>query len=331
MTTLTRRVLRVLLPLCFCATLMHAQAPGACTVPAGVSSVGGGALDMVSWVTTAILDLVDGYVDLFVNDGMILAKLVGIYLLMVRGATYMLRAQSTHWPMTPLDELGIFIGKFLAVLGMLHYYNTPLPGVSFSFHQIFTTTATSMSHLINTDVFTDFMSKIQCLSQNLEKPSFTDLSGIVLYYIVLGSLALIEGVLFFVICFGFVAAGLGSLLGPLFIPFYMWPTQAARFFRWIDYMVVYAFYQVVATGVIAIWASVLVHFIDNALHGSYDLAHLAILFVAFGGLNVTIVLSLTRVPAMAGELFGSGGSVGAQVANSLQNAVRTAVVAAAAS
>jgi type IV secretory pathway VirB6-like protein len=292
----------------------------------GVSSVGAGALDMVSWVTTAILNLVDGYVGLFVNDGTILAKLVAIYLLMVRGATYMLRAQSTHWPMTPLDDLGVFIGKFLAVLGMLHYYNTPLPGVSFSFHQIFTTTATSMSHLINTDVFNDFMSKIQCLSQNLEKPSFTDLSGIVLYYIVLGSLALIEGVLFFVICFGFVAAGLGSLLGPLFIPFYMWPTQAARFFRWIDYMVVYAFYQVVATGVIAIWASVLVRFIDNALHGSYDLAHLAILFVAFAGLNVTIVLSLTHVPAMAGELFGGVGSVGAQVANALPSALRSAVV-----
>jgi type IV secretory pathway VirB6-like protein len=311
---------------------MHAQAPGACAVPAsGASSVGGGALDMVSWVTTAILDLVDGYSDVFLNDGMILAKLVAIYLLMVRGATYMLRAQSTHWPMTPLDDLGVFIGKFLAVLGMLHYYNTPLPGVSFSFHQIFTTTATSMSHLINTDVLTDFMAKIQCLAQNLEKPSFTDLSGILLYYVVFGSLAIMEGVLFFVICFGFVASGLGSLLGPLFIPFYMWPTQAARFFRWIDYMVVYAFYQVVATAVIAIWASVLVRFIDKAMHGNYDLAHVSILFVAFCGLNVTIVLSLTRVPAMAGELFSGGGSVGAQVANSLQNAVRTAVVAAAAS
>ena len=40
-------------------------------------------LDMISWVTTAITQLVTTNVGVFVADGFILAKLIAIYLLMV--------------------------------------------------------------------------------------------------------------------------------------------------------------------------------------------------------------------------------------------------------
>ena len=73
-------------------------------------------------------------------------------------------------------------------------------------------------------------------------------------------MGIVQAVLFFVTSFGFVAIGLGSLVGPLFIPFYMWPTQAGKFYRWLDFMIVYSFYQVVATAFVYVWTNVIVYF-----------------------------------------------------------------------
>lgn len=282
-------------------------------------------LDMISWVTTAITQLVTTNVGVFVADGFILAKLIAIYLLMVRGATYMMRAMTMHWPMTPLDDLGLFIGKFLAVLGMLHYYSNPLPGVAFSFHQIFSETARHMAALIDLSILDQLVQRIQAITSGLEKPGFTDIIGIIVYVYTLIEMGIVQAVLFFVTSFGFVAIGLGSLLGPLFIPFYMWPTQAGKFYRWLDYMIVYSFYQVVATAFVYVWTNVIVYFFDHAIHGDYGLAHLLILIVPFLALSVTFVISMFKVPAIAAELFGGMGSTGAQIASSINNAARAAI------
>ncbi|MGA7410968.1 MAG: type IV secretion system protein [Bryobacteraceae bacterium] len=282
-------------------------------------------LDMISWVTTAITQLVTTNVGVFVADGFILAKLIAIYLLMVRGATYTMRAMTMHWPMTPLDDLGLFIGKFLAVLAMLHYYSNPLPGVAFSFHQIFSETARHMAALIDLSILDQLVQRIQAITSGLEKPGFTDIIGIIVYVYTLIEMGIVQAVLFFVTSFGFVAIGLGSLLGPLFIPFYMWPTQAGKFYRWLDYMIVYSFYQVVATAFVYVWTNVIVYFFDHAIHGDYGLAHLLILIVPFLALSVTFVISMFKIPAIAAELFGGMGSTGAQIASSINNAARAAI------
>jgi hypothetical protein len=139
-------------------------------------------------------------------------------------------------------------------------------------------------------------------------------------------MGIVQAVLFFVTSFGFVAIGLGSLVGPLFIPFYiyMWPTQAGKFYRWLDFMIVYSFYQVVAAFVY-VWTNVIVYFFDHAIHGDYGLAHLLILIVPFLALSVTFVISMFKVPAIAAELFGGMGSTGAQMASSINNAARAAI------
>ncbi len=283
------------------------------------------ALEMVSWVTGAITDLVTNNVGIFVADAFILAKLIAIYLLMVRGATYMLRANSMHWPMTPLDDLGLFIGKFLAVLGMLHYYASPLPGVGFSFHQLFPETARQLSGLINLSIVNQFVAQVQAATSGIQKPGITDIIGIIVYLNTLIQMGIMQAVLFFVTSFGFVAVGVGSLLGPLLIPFYMWPTQASKFYRWLDYMIVYSFYQVVAAAFIYIWTNALVLFFEHALHGDYSFAHLLVLLVPFAALNVAFIFSMLKVPSIAAELFGGIGSAGAQVAGSLVNAARAAI------
>jgi len=111
----------------------------------------------------------------------------------------------------------------------------------------FSTTARSMAGLIDLSALNQLVLQVQAITSGLEKPGFTDIIGIVVYVYTLIQMGIIQAVLFFVTSFGFVAIGVGSLLGPLFIPFYMWPTQAGKFYRWLDFMIVYSFYQVVAT------------------------------------------------------------------------------------
>ena len=72
---------------------------------------------------------------------------------------------------------GLFIGKFLAVLGMLHYYSNPLPGVAFSFHQIFSETARHMAALIDLSILDQFVQRIQAITSGLEKPDSPTSSG----------------------------------------------------------------------------------------------------------------------------------------------------------
>jgi TrbL/VirB6 plasmid conjugal transfer protein len=293
-------------------------APSSLLAQAGVPQQQG--FDFAGWVTGAITNLVTNNVGVLVADSLILAKLIAIYLLMVRGATYMLRAQSMHWPMTPLDDLGLFIGKFLAVLGMLHYYATPLPGVGFSFHEIFTTVAHELAGLINLAAVDQFTAQVQAISASLEKPGIADILGLVVYLNTLLQMAIVQAVLFFVTSFGFAALGIGSLLGPLFIPFYMWPTQSGKFYRWLDFMIVYSFYQVVAAAFVYVWTNVIVFFFDHALHGDYGLGHLLALAVPFLTLNLTFIVSMFKVPSIASELFGGAGSAGAYLASSITSA-----------
>ena len=276
--------------------------------------------DFAGWVTGAITNLVTNNAAVVVADALILAKLIAIYLLMVRGAVYMLRAQGMHWPTTPLDDLGIFIGKFLAVLGMLHYYATPLPGVGFSFHEIFTTAAHDLAGLINLASLDQFTAQVQAISANLQKPGVADILGLVVYLSTLLQMAIVQAALFFVTSFGFVALGIGSLLGPIFISLYMWPTQSGKFYRWLDFMIVYSFYQVVAVAFVYIWTNVIVVFFNHALHGDYGLAHLLVLAVPFLTLNITFIISMFKVPSITAELFGGAGSAGASIATSLTSA-----------
>ena len=83
-------------------------------------------------------------------------------------------------------------------------------------------------------------------------------------------LTVITGVLFVLTISGFVAIGIGTLLGPLMVPFILVPRFSWIFYNWISYTIKYSFYQVVANALVFVWAGAFVFVVNNIFGGVYD-------------------------------------------------------------
>jgi type IV secretory pathway VirB6-like protein len=66
------------------------------------------------------------------------------------------------------------------------------------------------------------------------------------YIITVVCLLFAQAAVFGVIAFGYVAAAIAVMLGPIFIPFYIVPELEWLFWGWFKSLVQYAFYPVVA-------------------------------------------------------------------------------------
>jgi type IV secretion system protein VirB6 len=132
-----------------------------------------GALDYVTWGTSAIDDLVTSHMDIFVADGFTLLNVLAVLILTMKGIGWMFRGVSIYHSHFDLADLIQFLGKLAAALIMLHYYNNPLPGVNFNFHQIFSRTARSIAGTIDLSILNNFLQQCIAITQNVQKPSLS--------------------------------------------------------------------------------------------------------------------------------------------------------------
>src|SRR5690606_1421658 len=100
---------------------------------------------------------------------------------------------------------------------------------------------------------------------------------IVYYAVLVIAILLAEAAIFFVISFGYIAAGVCVLLGPIFIPFFIVPKMEWLFWGWFKAFLQYAFYQVVANAYLFVFGNLLIHFVDSH-PPPYDGANLLLLF-----------------------------------------------------
>jgi type IV secretory pathway VirB6-like protein len=157
-----------------------------------------------------------------------------------------------------------------------------------------------------------------------EKPSITSPLMVGVYYLILIDMTIIEGVLFAVNILAFVFIGIGTLLGPLFIPWLIVPRLNWLFWNWVQFMLQYSFYRVAASALTFIWATVLANFIDKSVHGDYTLAHFLILLVPLGVLNIGLMVSVFKIGGVVSDLFKGVAAAGSNFAGALAGAVRGA-------
>jgi hypothetical protein len=105
-----------------------------------------------------------------------------------------------------------------------------------------------------------------------------------------------------VIAFGYVAAAIAVLLGPIFIPFFIVPQLEWLFWGWLKALVQYAFYPVVANAYLFVFGNLLIHFID-AHPAPYDGAMLLVLFFPLVMLLVAFTYGIIKIPSLVNSLF----------------------------
>jgi hypothetical protein len=159
-------------------------------------------------------------------------------------------------------------------LGMLTYYSTPIPGTSYSFSDLITKEGLNLSNQIESSQTQQIAKTIGDAEQQLGAPpgSFNILDDLT-YLLVAVILAAMEAAAFAVIAYGYVAAAVCVLIGPIFIPWFIVPKMDWLFWGWLKAFIGFSFYQVVAAAFVYVFAKVLAGMfqvigtitIDNAL------------------------------------------------------------------
>jgi type IV secretory pathway VirB6-like protein len=170
-------------------------------------------------------------------------------------------------------------------LGMLTYYSTPIPGTGYSFSDLITKEGLSLSNQIESEQTQQIATTITGAEQQLGAPpgSFNILEDLT-YLLIAVILATMEAVAFAVIAYGYVAAAVCVLIGPVFIPWFIVPKMDWLFWGWLKAFIGFSFYQVIASAFIYVFAKVL-----------------AAMFQVIG--TITIENALTILPALLITLF----------------------------
>ena len=202
--------------------------------------------------------------------------------------------------------------------GMINYYDTPLPAVGMSFHNVVTDESQFLANKINQTELQTVMERVNDFETRIDAPGVTDLLGTILYTVVILLLAAAQAVAIVVIAFGFIATAVCVLLGPVFIPFFIVPKLEWLFWGWFRCFVQYAFYQVIAAAVVFVIGNLIMGILGLQPQGTISTVQLIeefpVLLITF----VASIYALLKVPSLTNHIFsGTAGGSSAAILGSL--------------
>ena len=191
---------------------------------------------------------------------------------------------------------------------MIVYYSRPIPGMGRSFHHLITDQGLSLANTLNHAQTAEVWQRLDSIYFSLEMPLQAISIIQILHYIILVlSLLIAEAAIFFVIAFGYIAAAVAVLLGPVFIPFFIVPKMEWLFWGWFKAFLQYSFYQVVANAYLFVFGNLLIHFVDSH-PPPYDGAMILLLFTPLLFLLIAFTYGILKIPSLVNSLFsGSSG------------------------
>jgi len=195
-----------------------------------------------------------------------------------------------------------FLQESLIVYTMLAFYSTPIPGLGISFTRLILDQATALVQQLD-------QSTIQNVLHDLDRVE-TALPAAAAYEVITGlrfltialCIVIAEAATLFVVMFGYVATAVLVLLGPIMIPFKIFPQMDWMFWGWLRSFIQYAFYQVVAAAYIYIFGNFLTQVVAPRTN-PFSTEELAYLFVPILMALVTFILGIFKIPSLVFSLF----------------------------
>jgi len=191
---------------------------------------------------------------------------------------------------------------------MITYYARPIPGFGVGFHSLITNEGLALANQLNNGMLTDIFSRLDSIYFSLEVPVIAfDIIAILHFILIVAMIIVLEAAVFFVIAFGYIAAAIAVLLGPVFIPFFVVPKMEWLFWGWLKAFLQYSFYPVVANAYLFVFGSMLVHLVDSH-PPPYDGPTIALLFEPLLFLLIAFTYGVVKIPSLVSSLFsGSSG------------------------
>ncbi len=204
------------------------------------------------------------------------------------------------------------VGMILVVGSLMGFYTAPLPGVGVSFPHLIIDEAKTLSDQLESNAETLSQDKLNVAIANTEKPN----SGIVptisnfiaaFWYLCLIILVALEKLwLIGILAVSYIAIGVITLVGPMFLPWALFPGLESLAWNWFFALMQYCFYQVVAGAVVFLNSIVLFGFFNQHPYPWKldDLPTIVTEFVIMLGVSIYIV---TWVPSIASSVVGGPG------------------------
>jgi hypothetical protein len=253
-----------------------------------------------------LTDLMTQHAALFQSMGLNMFRGFAVILIVWFGVKSALgSAGGGNGPLFHFDHFADLMLTIAFGFGMITYYATPLPGFGVSFYHLIIDQGLNLSNQLNHSLVQEVWDRLTGLYWGMETPGLSlafNILEIIRYGItVLCLLAAMAGV-FTVIAFGYVAAAIAVLLGPVFIPFFIVPKMEWLFWGWLKSLIQYAFYPVVANAYLYVFGNLLVHFVDSH-PPPYDGATLLVMFFPLVMLLIAFTYGVTKIPSLVNSLF----------------------------
>jgi hypothetical protein len=203
------------------------------------------------------------------------------------------------------DQFASLLMTIAFGFGMITYYSHPIPGFGVSFYHLIIDQGLALSNQLNHALVQEVWDRVTGLYWGMETPGLTitlNAMEILRYFITVVCLLVIQAAMFGVISFGYIAAAIAVLLGPIFIPFFIVPGMEWLFWGWLKSLIQYAFYPVVANAYIFVFGSLLVHFVDSH-PPPYTGATLALFFFPLVMLLLAFTYGILKIPSLVNSIF----------------------------
>ena len=189
--------------------------------------------------------------------------------------------------------------------GMITFYSTPIPGFGVSFYHLIIDQGLNLANQLNHSMVQEVWDRLTGLYWGMETPGLTlalNILEVIRYAVTVLCLLAAMAAVFTVIAFGYVAASIAVLLGPIFIPFFIVPRMEWLFWGWLKSLIQYAFYPVVANAYLFVFGNLLIHFVDSN-PPPYDGAKILVLFFPLVLLLIAFTYGIVKIPSLVNSLF----------------------------
>src|SRR5262249_54168633 len=122
------------------------------------------------------------------------------------------------------------------------------------------------------------------------------------YFFVILAIIIAQAAVFAVIAYGYIAAAIAVLVGPIFIPFFIVPGMEWLFWGWLRSLLQYAFYPVIANAYVYVFGNLLIHLIDSH-PPPYDGATILLLFFPLLLLLIAFTYGVLKIPSLVNSIF----------------------------
>jgi len=216
-------------------------------------------------------------------------------------------ASASHG-MGPVFHFDQFASLLLTIafgFGMITYYSQPIPGFGVSFYHLFIDQGLDLANRLDHALVQEIWDRLANLYWGMETPGLTlalNILEVVRYTATILCIVIAQAAVFAVIAFGYVAAAIAVLLGPIFIPFFIVPDMEWLFWGWLRSLIQYSFYPVVANAYVYVFGNLLVHFIDSH-PPPYDGATMLVFFFPLLMLLIAFTYGVLKIPSLVNSLF----------------------------